>query len=48
LLAALPFIDDFLPVQNLQNLAQLADHLERINSLRSARRSGLKASANGS
>ncbi len=43
LLAALPFVDDFLPVQNLQHLAQLAQHLERINAMRSARRSGVKA-----
>jgi uncharacterized protein len=47
LLAALPFVDDFLPVQNLQNFEQLADHLERINSMRSARRSGVKARAAG-
>ena len=42
LLAALPFIDDFLSIHNLSSLEQLAKHLEGISSLRSARRSGLK------
>jgi uncharacterized protein with von Willebrand factor type A (vWA) domain len=39
--AALPYIDDFLPVHNLVSLEQLAAHLERLPSRRSARRSGL-------
>ncbi len=42
LLAALPFIDDFLSIHNLSSLEQLATYLESISSLRSARRSGLK------
>jgi uncharacterized protein len=42
LLAALPFVDDFLSIHNLSSLEQLAKHLEGISSLRSARRSGLK------
>ncbi len=42
LLAALPFMDDFLSIHNLSSLEQLATHLEGISSLRSARRSGLK------
>jgi uncharacterized protein with von Willebrand factor type A (vWA) domain len=36
--AALPFVDDFLPVHNLDSLAALAAHLEAIPSRRSARR----------
>ena len=39
--AALPYIDDFLPVHNLASLEQLAAHLERLPARRSARRSGL-------
>ena len=42
LLAALPFIDDFLSIHNLNSLEQLAKHLEGISSQRSARRSGTK------
>lgn len=42
--AALPYIDDFLPVHNLASLEQLAAHLERLPSRRSARRSGLARS----
>ncbi|MFN3930002.1 MAG: VWA domain-containing protein, partial [Thermoflexus sp.] len=38
--AALPYIDDFLPVHNLASLEQLAIHLERLPPRRSARRSG--------
>ncbi|HXF69524.1 MAG TPA: VWA domain-containing protein [Thermoflexus sp.] len=38
--AALPYIDDFLPVHNLASLEQLATHLERLPPRRSARRSG--------
>lgn len=43
--AALPFIDDFLPVHNLASLEQLAAHLERLPPRRSARRSGLVQAA---
>ncbi len=42
LLAALPFVDDFLSIHNLNSLEQLATHLEGISHLRSARRSGIK------
>ncbi len=42
LLAALPFVDDFLSIHNLNSLEQLASHLEGIGGLRSARRSGIK------
>jgi uncharacterized protein len=42
LLAALPFVDDFLSIHNLNSLEQLAQHLESISSQRSARRSGMK------
>ncbi len=42
--AALPYIDDFLPVHNLASLEQLAAHLERLPIRRSARRSGLARS----
>lgn len=42
--AALPYIDDFLPVHNLASLEQLAAHLERLPTRRSARRSGLARS----
>ncbi len=42
--AALPYIDDFLPVHNLASLEQLAAHLERLPARRSARRSGLARS----
>jgi uncharacterized protein len=42
LLAALPFVDDFLSIHNLNSLEQLATHLEGISSQRSARRSGQK------
>jgi len=37
--AALPYIDDFLPIHNLQSLSQLADHLTNLNQRRSLRRS---------
>ncbi len=37
--AALPFVDDFLPIHNLQSLAQLAEHLASLPHRRSARRS---------
>lgn len=36
--AALPFVDDFLPVHNLISLEQLAEHLETLPARRSARR----------
>jgi uncharacterized protein with von Willebrand factor type A (vWA) domain len=36
--AALPFVDDFLPVHNLDSLAALAAHLGAIPSRRSPRR----------
>jgi uncharacterized protein len=42
LLAALPFVDDFLPVHNLRSLEQLAKHLEALPSQRSARRAGFR------
>jgi uncharacterized protein len=38
--AALPFVDDFLPVHNLHSLESLARHLESLPARRSARRSG--------
>jgi uncharacterized protein with von Willebrand factor type A (vWA) domain len=38
--AALPFVDDFLPVQNLASLEQLAAHLEQLTRRRAARRRG--------
>jgi uncharacterized protein len=40
--AALPFVDDFLPVHNLSSLESLARHLESLPARRSARRSGFK------
>jgi uncharacterized protein with von Willebrand factor type A (vWA) domain len=36
--AALPFIDDFMPVHNLASLEDLANHLNRLSDQRSARR----------
>lgn len=36
--AALPYIDDFLPVHNLASLEQLADHLTELEDRRPARR----------
>lgn len=36
--AALPYIDDFLPVHNLASLEDLADHLAKLNDRRTARR----------
>ncbi|MCB0195956.1 MAG: VWA domain-containing protein [Anaerolineae bacterium] len=47
--AALPFVDDFLPIHNLQSLNALADHLGSLDARRSVRpataglRSGLDA-----
>ncbi|HUM72096.1 MAG TPA: VWA domain-containing protein, partial [Chloroflexota bacterium] len=35
--AALPYIDDFLPVHNLQSLTELSHHLGRLNQHRSVR-----------
>lgn len=35
--AALPFIDDFLPIHNMQSLKTLADHLSSLDSRRSTR-----------
>ena len=40
LLAALPFVDDFLPIDNLRSLSELAQHLSSLDSRRGARRSG--------
>jgi uncharacterized protein with von Willebrand factor type A (vWA) domain len=37
LLASLPFVDDFLPVHHLENLEELALHLERLPARRTAR-----------
>ncbi|MFN3266701.1 MAG: vWA domain-containing protein [Deinococcales bacterium] len=42
LLAALPFVDDFLSIHNLHSFEQLAQHLEGISSRRSARQSGIR------
>ncbi len=42
LLAALPFIDDFLPVHNLVSLEQLAVFLESLPERRAVRRAGFK------
>ena len=39
--AALPFIDDFLPVHNLASLEELAAHLNRLPPRRRARRGRL-------
>lgn len=36
--AALPWIDDFLPVHNLASLEQLTDHLNRLDARRTVRR----------
>jgi hypothetical protein len=36
--AAMPFIDDFLPVHNLESLELLADHLSNIGENRPVRR----------
>ncbi len=33
--AALPYVDDFLPVHNLQSLAELSQHLQRLGTQRS-------------
>jgi len=41
--AALPFVDDFLPVHNLDSLVALAEHLNRLPSRRRARRSGISS-----
>jgi uncharacterized protein len=41
LLAALPFVDDFLAVDNLHSLGELAAHLSKLDSRRSARDSGI-------
>ncbi|MGW8249382.1 MAG: VWA domain-containing protein, partial [Anaerolineales bacterium] len=35
--AALPYIDDFLPIHNLQSLKALSDHLMRLGPKRSSR-----------
>ena len=37
---ALPFVDDFLPIDNLRSLSELAQHLSSLDSRRRARRSG--------
>jgi hypothetical protein len=37
--AALPYVDDFLPIHNLASLEQLAGHLARLEAKRTARRS---------
>jgi uncharacterized protein with von Willebrand factor type A (vWA) domain len=42
--AALPYIDDFLPVHNLSSLEDLADRLRDISSARPARRQNLPLS----
>jgi uncharacterized protein with von Willebrand factor type A (vWA) domain len=36
--AALPFIDDFMPVHNMESLELLADHLSNIGDMRPVRR----------
>jgi len=36
--AALPYVDDFLPVHNLESLRQLGDLLERLSERRPLRR----------
>ncbi|HEY8476345.1 MAG TPA: VWA domain-containing protein [Chloroflexota bacterium] len=36
--AALPYVDDFLPVHNLESLEELARHLERVDARRPSRR----------
>jgi uncharacterized protein with von Willebrand factor type A (vWA) domain len=42
--AALPYIDDFLPVHNLASLEDLAEHLKRIEDHRPVRRQLIRAS----
>lgn len=39
--AALPFVDDFLPVHNLSSLEALAEHLNSLPTRRAARRGGV-------
>ncbi len=41
--AALPYTDDFLSIHNLNSFAQLANHLQSISNIRSARRSGWRS-----
>jgi len=38
--AALPYIDDFMPVHNLASLSDLATHLENLSERRPERRQG--------
>lgn len=45
LVAALPYVDDFLPVRTLRNLEDLADHLNRLPPRRAPRRQALPARA---
>lgn len=45
MMAALPFIDDFLPVNNLASLEALAQHLEELDDHRPSRRQQKKVSA---
>lgn len=45
MMAALPFIDDFLPVNNLASLEALARHLEWLDDRRPSRRQQIKISA---
>ncbi|MCB9128937.1 MAG: VWA domain-containing protein [Ardenticatenales bacterium] len=41
--AALPFVDDFLPVHNLQSMAQLAERLASLGEQRPSRRQSVQA-----
>ncbi len=45
LVAALPFVDDFLPVRTLRNLEELAAHLNRLPGRRVPRRGGTDGGA---
>ncbi len=45
LVAALPYIDDFLPVNNLSSLETLADHLLSLDSGKTGRKSRLRGAA---
>jgi uncharacterized protein with von Willebrand factor type A (vWA) domain len=41
LVAALPYVDDFLPARTLRNLEDLADHLNRLPARRAPRRQAI-------
>jgi hypothetical protein len=45
--AALPFVDDFLPIHNLESLEQLAVELDRLSPKRPSRRQQRTSMAKG-